>query len=79
VLATTDVATLPAFVTAAATPASTVHTLRSAFAHASQQPWFSEYANALLIDGFAAVDATDYARTLEWDREAKAAGYAYPA
>ncbi len=26
----------------------------------------------LLIDGFAPVDAADYARTLEWDREATA-------
>jgi ABC-type phosphate/phosphonate transport system substrate-binding protein len=79
VLASTDVATLPAFVTAAATPTSTVHALRSAFAHASQQSWFSDYAEALLIDGFAPVTAADYARTLEWDREAKVAGYAYPA
>ncbi len=36
-------------------------------------------ADTLLIEGFAAVDTPDYARTLEWDRAAKAAGYAYPA
>ncbi len=76
-LDSTDVATLPAFVTAASTPTATIDALRSAFAHASRQPWFSEYADALLIDGFAPVDATDYARTLEWDREAKAAGYVH--
>ena len=79
VLAVTDVATLPAFVTAASTPTATRDALRSAFAHAARQSWFGEYADALLIDGFAPVDATDYARTLERDREAKAAGYAYPA
>jgi ABC-type phosphate/phosphonate transport system substrate-binding protein len=79
VLAATDFATLPAFVTAASTPASTIDALRTAFTHASQQRWFSEFADTLLIDGFATVDATDYARTLEWDRQAKAAGYAYPA
>jgi len=79
VLDSTDVATLPAFVTAASTPTATIHALRIAFAHASLQPWFSEYADALLLDGFAAVDKMDYARTLEWDREAKAAGYPYPA
>ena len=79
VLVATDVATLPAFVTAASTPSATIETLRSAFAHASRQSWFGEYADALLIDGFAPVGAADYARTLEWDREAKAAGYAYPA
>lgn len=79
VLAATDVATLPAFVTAASTPASTIDALRTAFANAAQQPWFGDYADPLLIEGFAAVDTQDYARTLEWDRAARAAGYAYPA
>ena len=79
VLDSTDVATLPAFVTSASTPTATIEALRSAFARALLQTWFSEYADALLIDGFAPVDATDYARTLEWDREEKAAGYPYPA
>ncbi len=37
VLAATDVATLPAFVTAASTPASTIDALRTAFANASRQ------------------------------------------
>jgi hypothetical protein len=66
-------------VTAASTPASTIDALRTAFATASQQSWFSEYAGPLLIEGFASVDTMDYARTLEWDRAAKVAGYAYPA
>jgi ABC-type phosphate/phosphonate transport system substrate-binding protein len=79
VLDSTDVATLPGFVTAASTPASLVDALRVAFADASRRAWFDEHADALLIDGFAPVDTTYYARTLEWDREAKAAGYAYPA
>jgi len=79
VLDSTDVATLPAFVTAASTPTSLVDALRVAFAYASRRPWFEEHADALLIDGFATVDATDYGRTLDWDREAKAAGYPYPA
>jgi ABC-type phosphate/phosphonate transport system substrate-binding protein len=79
VLDSTDVATLPAFVTAVSTPISTVNALRSAFANADRHSWFSEYADTLLIEGFAAVDLPDYARTLEWDRAAKAAGYAYPA
>jgi ABC-type phosphate/phosphonate transport system substrate-binding protein len=79
VLVSTAVATLPAFVTAASTSSATIGALRSAFAHASRQAWFGAYADELLIEGFAPVDATDYARTLEWDREAKAAGYGYPA
>ena len=79
ILEFTDVATLPAFVTAASTPAVTVDALRNAFASASRHPWFRECADALLIEGFAAVDTPDYARTLEWDRSAKVAGYACPA
>ena len=79
VLDSTEVATLPAFVTAVSTPLSTISALRRAFANASRHPWFSDYADTLLIEGFAAVDTSDYERTLAWDREAKAAGYAYPA
>jgi ABC-type phosphate/phosphonate transport system substrate-binding protein len=79
VLDATDVATLPAFVTAISTPVSTISALRNAFASVSRHPWFGEYADSLLIEGFAPVAATDYARTLQWDREAKAAGYPYPA
>jgi len=79
VLDVTDVATVPAFVTAATTPAPTIDALRNAFANASQQPWFGDYAGPLLIDGFAPVSAADYDETLEWDRQAKAAGYGFPA
>ncbi len=79
VLDSTEVATIPAFVTAANTPASTINALRRAFVNASRHPWFRGYADTLLIEGFAAVDTPDYARTLEWDRAAKVAGYACPA
>ena len=79
VLDSTEVATIPAFVTAANTPASTINALRHAFVNACRHPWFREYADTLLIEGFAAVDTPDYARTLERDSAAKAAGYAYPA
>jgi ABC-type phosphate/phosphonate transport system substrate-binding protein len=79
VLASTEVATLPAFVTAASTPAATIDALRAAFGNASRRSWFNEYSDPLLIQGFAAVDARDYERTIEWDRTARAAGYAFPA
>jgi ABC-type phosphate/phosphonate transport system substrate-binding protein len=79
VLDSTDVATVPAFVTATSTPSWLVDALRIAFADASRRAWFDEHADALLIDGFAAVDATAYGRTLDWDWEAKTAGYPYPA
>ena len=79
VLASTAIATLPAFVTSASTPLATIDALRSAFAHAAQQSWFGDYADALLLEGFAPVDRLDYERTLAWDRAARAAGYDYPA
>lgn len=79
ILDSTETAPIPAFVTADSTPGSTLDALRGAFASASRHSWFREYADALLIEGFAAVATPDYARTLQWDREAKAAGYPYPA
>jgi hypothetical protein len=79
VLESTDTATLPAFVAAASTPVATRDALRTAFTNAARQPWFGKFAATLLIDGFAAVDAADYAQTLEWDRQARAAGYLVPA
>jgi ABC-type phosphate/phosphonate transport system substrate-binding protein len=79
VLAATEAATLPSFVAAASTPAATIHALRTAFTDAARQPWFGEFADSLLLDGFAAVDAADYAQTLERDRQARAAGYLMPA
>jgi ABC-type phosphate/phosphonate transport system substrate-binding protein len=79
ILDATETATLPAFVTAASTSSATLAALRQAFAEAAHRPWFAQFSDELLIDGFAPVDAADYARTLEWDRAAKAAGYPYPA
>jgi ABC-type phosphate/phosphonate transport system substrate-binding protein len=79
VLDATEQATLPAFVAASSTAPATIAALRRAFAQASRQSWFATFADDLLIDGFAAVDATDYDRTLQWDREANEAGYPYPA
>ncbi len=79
VLEATEVAAMPAFVTAATTPAAAVAALKQAFVDAGRRGWFARYADGLLTDGFAAVDAGDYARTLEWHRAAHAAGYPLPA
>jgi ABC-type phosphate/phosphonate transport system substrate-binding protein len=79
VLATTDVAPIPAFVAGADTAMDKVARLRAAFVSAQRQPWFGELADVLLLDGFAEVDAESYARTLQWDQEAKVAGYDEPA
>jgi len=78
VLASTDVAPMPAFVAAPGLPAAAVARLRAAFAAAATRPWFQEHAEALLIEGFAPVDHASFATTLAWDRAAVAAGYAIP-
>lgn len=79
VLASTDVAPMPAFVAAKGADPNMVATLRRAFAAANRQPWFPPLADVLLIRGFQPMDHADYAPTLAWDREAKAAGYSMPA
>ena len=79
VLASTDVAPMPAFVAARGTPAASIEALRQAFAAAATRPWFADLAEPLLIRGFAAVTRQDFATTLAWDREAIAAGYPEPA
>ena len=70
---------MPAFVASASAPAELVESLKAAFVAASRRPWFEEFAEVLLLDGFADVDDADFATTLAWDREACAAGYEAPA
>ena len=79
VLASTDVAPMPAFVASAAVPAETIARLRESFVAAEGEPWFPPLAEALLLRRFAAMTAQDFAATLRWDREAIAAGYPLPA
>ena len=79
VLASTDVAPMPAFVAAAGTPSDWVERLRTAFVAARHRPWFARSAELLQIEGFAAVSAATYAPLLQWDHAARAAGYAMPA
>jgi ABC-type phosphate/phosphonate transport system substrate-binding protein len=79
VLESTDVAPMPAFVAAAGGDPAEVAGLRAAFAAASRRPWFPPLARPLALAGFQAMTRADYAPTLAWDREAKAAGYDLPA
>ncbi len=79
VLASTDVAPMPAFVAAKDADPEQVRALRAGFAEAHRQPWFAALAKKLLIAGFQPMEHSDYAVTLAWDREAKAAGYSLPA
>ncbi|HEX9472583.1 MAG TPA: PhnD/SsuA/transferrin family substrate-binding protein [Steroidobacteraceae bacterium] len=79
VLASTELAPIPAFVAAATMPAELVARLRAALVNAASQPWFAPLGDLLLLDGFAAVDTGQYATLLAWDQAAKAAGYDLPA
>lgn len=79
VIASTDVAPMPAFVASATADKAMVARLREAFAEAHRRAWFAPLARQLLITGFKPVDHADFATTLEWDHEAVAAGYAVPA
>ncbi|HSY08192.1 MAG TPA: PhnD/SsuA/transferrin family substrate-binding protein [Steroidobacteraceae bacterium] len=79
VLASTELAPIPAFVASAATAASDVARLRSAFTSAASRRWFQPLGDLLLLDGFAEVTEAEYAMLLAWDRAARAAGYDLPA
>ncbi|MGH8132632.1 MAG: hypothetical protein ACRETP_05290, partial [Steroidobacteraceae bacterium] len=79
VLASTELAPMPAFVAAAGVPADQFARLRGAFTGAAARPWFGPLAQPLLIEGFASVTEASFATLLERDREAKAAGFELPA
>jgi ABC-type phosphate/phosphonate transport system substrate-binding protein len=79
VLTSTEVAPMPAFVASADTPPEIVSQLRAALTGAASQRWFAPLGDLLLLDGFAAATAADFAPLLAWERAARAAGYALPA
>ncbi len=79
VVESTAVAPMPAFVAAPSLAARDVAALREAFAAAHAAPWFADLAAALRLHRFLPVTRDDYAPTMRWDTEAKAAGYELPA
>ncbi len=79
VLASTETAPMPAFVAASGAPPDLVRRLREAFTGAAGRPWFGPLAEQLLLEGFAAVSRESFAPLLEWDAQARAAGYELPA
>ena len=78
VLSSTALASMPAFVAAADVPAAVVARLQAAFAGAAASPWFGELAEPLMLEGFAQASRETFEPALEWDREARAAGYFEP-
>jgi len=79
VLSSTALAPMPAFVAAAGASSQMVARLRAAFTGAATRPWFAPLGQFLLLEGFADVAEAAFAVLLEWDREARAAGYDLPA
>jgi ABC-type phosphate/phosphonate transport system substrate-binding protein len=79
VLTSTPLTPMPALVASAGTPPEAVTRLRAALTGAAARPWFTPLAQVLLIEGFAAVAPDAYGMYLDWDREARAAGFPEPA
>lgn len=78
ILASTPLTPMPPFVAAAGLPHELSERLRAAFCAAAQRPWFAPLGSQLQLRGFAPVDAASFAPLLQWDREARAAGYELP-
>lgn len=78
VIASTDLAPLPALVAAPDLGSDKVEALRHAFSRAAARPWFAPLADALCLQGFAPVTLDSFAVTRAWAAEAEAAGYLQP-
>jgi ABC-type phosphate/phosphonate transport system substrate-binding protein len=79
VLVSTETAPMPALVAGNDVAPDMVRRLREAFTGAAGRPWFAPLAQQLLLEGFAAVSRESFAPLLEWDAQARAAGYGLPA
>jgi ABC-type phosphate/phosphonate transport system substrate-binding protein len=79
VVASTELAPMPAFVAAGGAPAEMIGRLRGAFLAAGTQSWFGPLAEVLLLEGFAEVREDSYAPLLQWERSATAVGFDRPA
>lgn len=79
VVETTDTAPIPAIVAAPGLPRQAVARLKQSFVAARRAEWFPPLAEKLALEGFVSVTVADFAPTLAWDTEAKAALYPLPA
>ncbi|MGH8302718.1 MAG: phosphate/phosphite/phosphonate ABC transporter substrate-binding protein [Steroidobacteraceae bacterium] len=79
VLASTELAPMPAFVAAADMPAAAVGRLRHAFTGAATKPWFAEFADPLMIEGFSETTRAVFDLALKWNQDAMTAAYPAPA
>ena len=74
-IATTMRTPIPPFVAAPGTAPATVSRLREALVAVADAKELSSVREALLIEGFAAVDAADYGVLIDAAREADRLGY----
>lgn len=79
VLASTAPAPMPAFVAATDVPSDVVARLRTAFTSSATKPWFADFADPLMLDGFVGTERAVFDVALGWDREAREAHYVEPA
>ena len=79
VLASTPLTPMPAFVAASAAPPGQVPRAARGVSRCRSAAVVCRARAELLLEGFAAVSARAYAPLLEWDREARAAGFDEPA
>jgi ABC-type phosphate/phosphonate transport system substrate-binding protein len=79
VIASTETAPMPSFVVSKNADPVMIARLRAALSSAHQRDWFAAISQRLMLTGFQPMDHADYAPTLLWDRQAKAAGYPLPA
>jgi len=78
IIASTDPAPAPLLVAATGCPDSVVERLRATLAKVATAPECAALRDRLCLDGFAPVRVSDYELTLQWDVEARLAGYAEP-
>jgi len=79
IVGSTEVTAMPPFVAAIGAPEEMVRRLRASFIGAATQGWFKSFTDLLLIEGFAEPAADAFSNLLEWEREAKVAGFELPA
>ncbi len=79
VVASTELAPIPAFVASRGTPEGVVERLRAALLAVSRESWFDHFGEILCLRGFEAVQSQTFDTTLRWAREAETAGYRLPA
>jgi len=78
IVATTDAAPIPFLVAAPDCPGETVSALRAALLRFGDAPACADLRRRLGLQAFVPVHTDDYALTMKWDAEARAAGYAAP-